>query len=1171
MPVTLPGLKSKRTTKRRDEAPTPVLKRETILSMLHDLQQRATSRGYQSFGNLQHLEEQAKAQTITNFLSVRYHDIYAVRRESAPEVDPDTKPRLKSLEKPRFRRSHSKLDVPPAAMTRRPSLSGLLPEMTKPLEPLAPVEVPKEQAPPPVVVPVERQFPPLYYKMKAIWTTPLTSKPSEEEWVGLPVAEHTVRSVFGIDVYEARGIAKAFPVETVESLYQLYTKERIHGREGHMRELMQKAVFSSTTSNRVMALLKQIDSFSIFLTNDRERETTHEDGVETPATITTPSTTSPDAQTQQDAIQAAPMPERKASAVLPDHSTSKQRHMSLATSALLFLPPMTPSAQNRSDMIDVYLRECANLHVFPSKKVLALVDSSIVDLRKFHIGKLGAIALLSALHLNAGLEVLDVSNNFILAAGGNHVCSLLELHRCPRLSRLALAKNRIGTQTASRLLHALTVSQVPLTDLDLSGNEIHDRHVDEPLGVFLSMTPTLTSLNVSENQLRDPSAKAIAVALSHGSKLKTLNVAWNAMTPMGASSLVQALSANRCLESFNLSWNRLGHSTGCIMATVLLRNQTLRIVDLASGQLSAVSVYLMGDALQFNHGLSHLTLDQNAIDDDGMRVLLRATRHRSKLHPLTLSLHNMVFEATNGPPLFNVVSPAGCYHLTLREPADRAVFELLRVRAANGVGSFHNMSINGAPTENLRRLERIAATATTSIALQLDFVLNPKPPRSETVHFRLDLANAHDRAMVQILMQRASAERGENWRHETLNSVPFEFREDTTGPQWLEAHPTGILELDYVSTRLFCEKHYSLDLSQSTDRAIAWKLLERVERSHQALSDRSDAWHNMTLDGEPTALSEWEKPAFALRGKWKWRVPTVGQLEFDFYTPEPHQVHAKHYRLDLANTHDRHIAQELRVRSFESIGECWWNEEIDGYPFRMAESATAEYEFPRKGVLSFDFLVLRPAHYVQSMSLELCKLDLSQFDDFFRAELLRRLSVAEPHDYVWTNTTLNDKTYVLRPNAMLPAQGKLIFSAMMFHGLAAPASDDAFQLLCEQLHLARDSPDRQKRILAVACGPRNDEDLRPGHEDETNDHHRLYFTRAHLDSLLTAFEAEQHRQQAFDLVYCNVLEKPAAMTLAIELHSQAMAHFIGVGDYTEFENTCVKVFLQARFNPSSPV
>ncbi|KDO30073.1 hypothetical protein SPRG_05264 [Saprolegnia parasitica CBS 223.65] len=904
MPVTLPGLRSKRSTKRRDDAPTHVLKRETIMSMLHDLQERATSRGYQSFGNLQHLEEQAKAQTISNFLSVRYHEIYGVRGDTAPEVDHDAK--LQSLEtKPPLRRSQSTLDVVPARLTRRPSLAGRLPEVAKPVEPVARIEVPKE-APPAAI---DRQLPPLYYKMKAIWTTPLTSKPSEEEWVGLPVAAHTVRSVFGLDVYEARGIAKTFLVETVESLYQLYTKERIHGREGHMRELMQKAVFSSTTSNRVMALLKQIDSFSIFLTNeDRELATTTMDRTTTPVTPSTAA--SPKLQKKTTAIHAAPIPEHTAAAEAASRNPSSptKRQTSLATSALLLRPEMTPSAQNRSDMIDVYLRECAHLHVFPSKKVLALVDTPVVDLSKFHIGKLGAIALLSALHLNAGLQVLDVSYNFVLAAGGNHVCALLELRSCPRLSRLALAKNRIGSPMASRLLHALTTSQVPLTDLDLSGNEIHDRHIDEPLGVFLSMTPTLTSLNMSENQLRDPSAKAIARALGTDGKLKILNVAWNAMTPKGAGSLVQALSGNRCLETINLSWNRLGHSTGCIMATILLSNQTLQVVDLASGQLSAVSIYLMADALQYNRGLAHLTLDQNAIDDDGMRVLLRTTRHRAKPHPLTLRLNNMVFEATNGPPIFNVVNPAGCYHLNLPAPADRAVFELLRVRAANGVGSFHNMSINGAPTENLRRLERIAATTTTTaVAFQLDFVLNPEPPRSETVHFRLDLASPHDRAMVLILMQRANAERGENWRNETLDGVPFEFQEDTMGPPWLEAHEKGILELDYVSTRLFCEKHYALDLGKPTDRAIAWKLLERVERSHQVLPDRSDAWHNMTLDGEPIALREWEKPSFALRGKWKWRVPTMGLLEFDFYTPEPHQVHAKHYHLDLANAHDRHI------------------------------------------------------------------------------------------------------------------------------------------------------------------------------------------------------------------------------------------------------------------------
>ncbi|OQR85171.1 hypothetical protein ACHHYP_12183 [Achlya hypogyna] len=1144
MPLSV--LRSKR-TKRRDDGALPVLKRETIMGMLQELQQRGSPRGYQSFGNLMHLEEQEKAQTISNFLSVRYHDIYGVRLESDSGDDDRKKP----VDKPRLTRSQSKLELAPVA--RRPSLSGLpMPQIPvkSEVEPL-----PKEATPPAVP---ERKFPPLYHKMKAIWTTSLMSKPSEEEWVGLPVSEHTVRSVFGIDVYEARGIAKAFPVDTVESLYQLYTKERIHGREGHMRELMQKAVFSPTTCNRIMALLKQIDAFSIFLD-------TGNDGPETPLPPSDPPlapTAEPSATTATEAAPAA----TPAPAVKPVETDGSKRHMSLATSALIFLPPMSSEARNRTEMVDVYLSECARLHVFPSKKVLALLDTPTVELGHFHIGKLGTIALLTALHANAELQTLDVSHNFILAAGGAHLCALLEARNCPRLAHLALAKNRIGTAAAARLLHALSHSQCPMESLDLSGNEIHDRHLDAPLAAFLATTPTLTRLNLSDNQLRDPSARAIATALSHGSPLTALSLAWNAMTPLGATALVQALAANKTLETFDLSWNRLGHVTGCVAAVVLLRNKTLRAVDLSSGQLSALAMFLIADALHYNVGLDSLQLDQNAVDDDGMRVLLRATQRRAK--PLALGLNNMVYEAAAGQPPFNPLDPAGCYVLALPKPEHKAVFELLRMRAATGVGSFHNVQINGAPTENLRRVERIVATVSTAVALQFDFVLRPKPARSETVHFRLDLANERDRATARTMLQRASAEHGHCWRSATLDGAPVQV--GSAGTQWLDAQPQGILELAYGSSRTFCEKHYKLDLANSTDRAVAYKLLERVERSRQVHEDRGDAWRSLVLDGTPIELSDWEKP-LTTRGKWKWRVPTAGVLEFDFYTPQPHHVLAKHYRLDLASPADRHTAHELRVRSYEAVGECWWNEEIDGYPFHLPESPTADFDFPRKGILELDFLVLRPAHYITSMSMDDVAFDLSNFDAFFKAELLRRLAIVEPHDYFWTNISINSKIFV-RTTAMLPAQGKLAFTAVLFRGLAEPASADAFELFCAQVRQARGDPDLQRRLVAMACGPPNDEDPRPGHEDETNDSRRLdHCPSSMVQTLLAQVEAKQHQAQIFDMVLANILDKPLVIDLAIQLESNALAALVGVGPFAAFQGECVKAFLHARFNPGGVV
>ncbi|OQS04293.1 hypothetical protein THRCLA_12213 [Thraustotheca clavata] len=1131
--------------KRRDDSSLPVLKREQIMGMLQELNQRQAARGYQTNDKFAYdrnllmkskrAEEQEKAQSISHFLSIRYHDIYGEHLDGSVNNAVEAKPSSDvSTRKGRIKRSQSISEINHLSTTRRPTMGASVSSVQ-----LAPIVKPEVVDVKEVVkTPVDRQLPPLYHKMKAIWKLPLTGKPSEEELLGLPISEHTVRNVLCIDVYEAHGIAKAFVVGTVESLYQLYTKERIHGREGHMREQMQKAVFSSVTCNRVMNILKQIDAFSIFL------DSRQEENVPVPQTITI-----------VEENKSVPKPQSHT----PEPTLSTQtdcngRHLSIATASLLFLPPIPLPAKNRNDMINVYLEGCAQHHVFPSKKVIALLDTKTINLSHFHLGKLGTMAMLSALEFNHFLESLDVSNNFLMDAG--------ERNSSSNLSHLSLAKNHIGTAMAARLLLALARSNCPLKSLTLSANEIYDRNIGEPLKAFLSSRLALTSLDLSDNKLRDSSAKAITSFLSQESKLRMLNLGWNSITPDAASDMIRAVATNKTLESLNLSWNRLGHSTGCAAAIALLRNQTLRDLDISSGQLSAQSVFFIADALHYNHGLSHFRLDQNYITDDGMKVLLRATKRRSKLLPLQLSLQNMVYETNDCEHLrYDPLNPSGFYELDFAKPGDRCIYELLRLRIGQGMGTLNNIHVNDTPIDSMRRLERSVANGQTII--QFHYVAVQKQTRSELVHFRLDLSQSHDRTMVQFLMLRANSEQGENWYNETLDGVPFQFDESAQGTEWLALHPKGLLEFDYASTKLFCERHYRLDLSISTDRAVVWKILERLQRSHQIqdkVNSQPDELKNLTLDGDEIALSDLENSAsMSSRTKWKWRVPSFGILEFDFYTPKPHQIYAKHYVLDLSNASDRHTAHELRLRSFKSVGECWWNERIDGYPFHLSENSDAAFEFSRKGILELDFLVLRPAHYITSMSMDELTFDLSQFDVFLKAELLRRLTIAEPHDYLWTNVEINKKVYV-RHDEMLPAQGNLTCSAIIFHGLAEPASAENFNFFLEQLNQARDDPDRQKYIVRMACSNKNSEEL-------VDEQDSLFFTSSMIDTVLMQIEAEKHQQQIFELLYPNIIDKAHAMDLAINYKSQAIMDFLGIESFEEFQAMCIKTYLHTRFNP----
>ncbi|RHZ34840.1 hypothetical protein DYB37_009606, partial [Aphanomyces astaci] len=1025
----------KQRQKKYEKGGLPPMKKDQVVMRLQELHDRQlSSSGFQA----NHL-------SISNYLEGRFHDMYAATPVHGGGDDDDDGDEWNQ----------------PAHL--KSSLKSATVGMLEPLKTLKAARTTKELvrrtlaiAPTlkathstvnltETIAPVERKLPPLFYRMRQVWATAFTSPVSEEERLGLPTVENA-RMLFGIDIYEAKVCS---PLEvclaTVLAALSLtkFVAISIYGREGQMRENMTKAVFSIRTSTRIMAILKQIDSFSIFLDSkpkkdlppaspaagpaasdvplDEVDENSDDDGESsgpgsgdgaTPPKPTTRSPTKPPVATVGSTDIAAASPSKP--------------NAPAVESVLPLIGPHTPGGPT-VDLVGVYLQQCAVQQVLPSKRVISQLPALVVDCAHFNLGHNGIIALAHALQHNTALVELNLTDNWSLEPGGHQLAQVVA--SCPHLTTLDLTNNRIGTRSAMLLFGAVTSSST-LSRLVLKGNDLYDR-IHTAVGALLATNSSLTFLDLSDNRVRNKTGTAIGHALLANTHLQALHLTWNTMSATGCLPILTALATtNQSLKHLSLGWNRLGDETGCLVATMLLRNQTLESLDLTSAQLSCASVGFLADAVTFNEGLARLNLDQNPIDQTGVSLMLQAAkqRERSKKHPLRLSLEHMVFKhrATDAPPPlpYDPRDPSGYYRLNLKVPAERTAFELLKRRHELHLGTFHHVVANKFKVD-ANHLDRIPSNAT----VRFEYVATAAAADAtdDMIHFRLDLAKPSDRAMARALMERAEAESGENWINETLDGVPFDFDElAQSGIRWLDGHPTGVLELDYITTTLFCESHYKLKLQDKSDRAMAWKLLERVQRSQNNTHDVGDEWRHLTLDGAPLSLEAWAVAqsvavaALSTATKWKWRVPMQGTIEFDYFTPHPHHVLAHHYRLDLANDADRVLAHELRVRSLDGIGECWWNEEIDGYPFRLTESLDVDFDFPTRGLLEFDFILLRPAHFVTTMTIDECqRFDLGAFDDFLCAEFLRRVAVADSYHYVWTNAAINGAPYVVA-DTMLP-------------------------------------------------------------------------------------------------------------------------------------------------------
>lgn len=226
--------------------------------------------------------------------------------------------------------------------------------------------------------------------------------------------------------------------------------------------------------------------------------------------------------------------------------------------------------------------------------------------------------------------------------------------------------------------------------------------------------------------------------------------------------------------------------------------------------------------------------------------------------------------------------------------------------------------------------------------------------------------------------------------------------------------------------------HSRLHVENPTDRSVARRLLTRLFESIQ--ENGGDEWRNITMDSKPITLKELENPVGdavpVLTAKQKWRLPLHGVLEFDYYTAHPHQVAAHHYKINLANPQERRVAHDLVVRAQIGGGECWWNEMINGYPFELPEGDLVGYQFPRRGILEFDFVIMRSAKVAAQMEAISYQLDLSQKISFTEAEILRQLSIKFPQEYVWVKTQI-DGQYFTALDEPLPPKGVLVFELIL--------------------------------------------------------------------------------------------------------------------------------------------
>ena len=112
----------------------------------------------------------------------------------------------------------------------------------------------------------------------------------------------------------------------------------------------------------------------------------------------------------------------------------------------------------------------------------------------------------------------------------------------------------LGSRGLSMLAQAL-FSHPTLRTLELLSNNVGATASLQEMSQFLTVTRSLTWLEISHNELSDASARHLAVGLRENASLRALFLNNNHLTDAGMQSLCTALAENRGLERLDVSGN----------------------------------------------------------------------------------------------------------------------------------------------------------------------------------------------------------------------------------------------------------------------------------------------------------------------------------------------------------------------------------------------------------------------------------------------------------------------------------------------------------------------------------------------------------------------------------------------------------------------------------------
>ena len=243
-------------------------------------------------------------------------------------------------------------------------------------------------------------------------------------------------------------------------------------------------------------------------------------------------------------------------------------------------------------------------------------------------------ALASAMPRFPSCVNLDLSGNCLSGAeGGAAVVSVITASvsiTAIGKSGLHLKKNKLGVEGWTVIFDALRDSPNSIATCNLHG-ELLGADICEPLAEYLSVSESITSLDLTMNFISSDGAEELAAGLAANGSLKQLVLRNTAVMDDGAIAIGHALidNTNCSIEELSLHSCAMGDGGAKAIAAFCIVSTSLKSLALGDNHIRVEGAKALAVSLDANSSLTALEArHNNLMGDEGKHLLQQAAKGR---------------------------------------------------------------------------------------------------------------------------------------------------------------------------------------------------------------------------------------------------------------------------------------------------------------------------------------------------------------------------------------------------------------------------------------------------------------------------------------------------------------------------------------------------------------